>query len=191
MVYKSNDYSRLLGTAGFSDLLLKNHFTLYEGYVTNVNKLIDLLKTTEPGTPQYAEMKRRFGWEFNGMRLHDYYFGCMTKGGSKLNVSSKLMKQIVQDFGSYEAWEKDFKGTGSSRGIGWAILAFDKKEKRLFNIWVNEHDFGHLAGAAILLTLDVFEHAYMVDYGLKKADYIVAFMNAVDWKAVENNFDSA
>ena len=189
-MYKARDFTSLLGTAGFSDALLKAHFTLYEGYVTNVNKLGDLLKAAEAGTPPFAEMKRRFGWEFNGMRLHECYFEMMKKGGSGRDQASKLAAQLKADFGSFEAWEKDFKATGAARGIGWAMLAYDRRGKRLFNIWINEHDAGHLAGSLPLLTLDVFEHSYMADYGLKRPDYIAAFMAAVDWAAVEAAFQA-
>ncbi len=193
MQFEPKNFESLLGTAGFSDILLKNHFTLYQGYVTNTNKLADdlaaSLKAGWAGTPGYSELKRRFGWEFNGMRLHELYFGNMVKGGSPVDKNSHLFKKIVEDFGSWENWEKDFKSTGSMRGIGWTILYFDKNSNRLFNVWVNEHDFGHLAGCVPLLVLDVFEHAYMIDYGLKKADYIEAFFKAIDWKAVSERFN--
>lgn len=189
MNYESKDFKHLLGTAGFSDQLLKNHFTLYEGYVTNTNKvagiLHDLAAAGKAATPEYAELKRRFGWEFNGMRLHELYFGNMVKGGKKLTTGSPLAKKIIEDFGSVENWEADFKSTGTMRGIGWVILSYDKTGNRLFNTWINEHDTGHLAGATPILILDVFEHAYMIDYGLKKADYITAFMNAVNWEEAE------
>ncbi len=188
MAYEAKNYDNLLGTAGFSDQLLKNHFTLYQGYVTNTNKLLDLLKTIAPGTPEFAELKRRFGWEFNGMRLHELYFGNMTKGGKALDKNSKLFKQIASDFGSYENWEKDFKATGAMRGIGWALLYYDTVAKRLFNVWVNEHDVGHLAGCTSVLIMDVFEHAFMIDYGLKRADYIEAFFKAIDWETTGKRF---
>jgi Fe-Mn family superoxide dismutase len=145
-MYEAKNFERLLGTEGFSDVLFRNHFTLYEGYVSNTNKLTELLKATEVGTPQYNELKRRYGWEWNGMRLHELYFGNMIKGGSILDKKSSLAKKIEEDFGSLETWEKDFKGTGAMRGIGWAILARDIETGRLFNVWVNEHDGGHFAG---------------------------------------------
>ena len=192
MPYQTKDFSNLLGMPGFSDNLLKNHFILYNGYVTNTNKLTDTLLTItkegKAGTPEYAELKRRFGWEFNGMRLHEYYFGNMIKGGKPLDKGSKIAKKIAEDFGSYEAWEADFKGTGAMRGIGWVILYFDPETKRLFNVWINEHDVGHLAGGISLLVMDVFEHAYMLDYGTNKADYIKTFFNNIDWNAVEKRF---
>ncbi|MHB1118246.1 MAG: superoxide dismutase [Minisyncoccota bacterium] len=188
MIYEAKNFEALLGTEGFSDILLRNHFTLYEGYVSNTNKVVDLLKTAEVGTPQYNELKRRFGWEWNGMRLHELYFGNMTKGESLFDKKSALAKKIEEDFGSFEVWEKDFKGTGAIRGIGWAILARDIESGRLINVWVNEHDMGHLAGAIPLLVMDVFEHAFMLDYGLKRADYIAAFWKAIDWNVVSTRF---
>jgi len=192
MQYQAKNFEGLLGTKGFSDALLKNHFTLYQGYVTNTNKLADilgaLLKEGKTATPEYAELKRRFGWEFNGMRLHEYYFGNMKKEGSMLDKNSKLFKRLAEDFGSHENWEKDFKASGAMRGIGWVMLYYDKMENRLFNIWINEHDIGHLSGAAPILVMDVFEHAYMLDYGLKKADYIEAFFKVIDWNAVDSRF---
>ncbi|NHV99015.1 MAG: superoxide dismutase [Thaumarchaeota archaeon] len=191
-MYQPKNFEHLLGLKGFSDQLLKNHFTLYQGYVNNTNRLAEalslLLKEGKTGTPEYAELKRRFGWEFNGMRLHEYYFGNMVKNGVELDKDSQLYKSISQDFGSYEAWEKDFKGTGAMRGIGWVILYYDPYGGRLFNTWVNEHDVGHLSGATPLLIMDVFEHAYMTDYGLKRADYIEAFFKTIDWKTVEERF---
>lgn len=186
MPYTPKNFDGLLGTPGFSDLLLKNHFTLYQGYVTNVNKLVDeLAAMTKDGkiaTPQYAELKRRFGWEWNGMRLHELYFGNMKNGGSA--PEGKLAEKIKTQFGSHESWEKDFKATGAMRGVGWSILYHDPANDALFNTWVNEHDMGHLAGCTPLLILDVFEHAYVTDYGIKRADYIEAFMKAIDWKTV-------
>ena len=158
---------------------------MYQGYVTNTNKVSDALnalaKDMKTATPEYAELKRRFGWEWNGMRLHEYYFGNMTKGGKAIDKSTNFYKKIVDDFGSYENWEKDFRAVGSMRGIGWAVLYYDGMADQLFNAWINEHDVGHLSGASPMLVMDVFEHAFMIDYGLKRADYIEAFFKAIDW----------
>ena len=199
--YEAQDFKGLLGTAGMSDQLLTNHFVLYEGYVKNVNALLELLAAKEPGTPEYAELKRRFGWEWNGMRLHELYFGNM-KGNEKLKmkneelggekgekagsgVGSRMLEVLENSFGSFEKWRKDFVGTGTMRGIGWVILAKDPQTGMLFNTWINEHDGGHLSGAMPILVMDVFEHAFMLDYGLKRADYIEAFFKAIDWSVVE------
>ncbi len=183
-MYTAKDFSSLLGIEGLSDALLNNHFMLYQGYVANTNKLVDIMKAIEPGTPEYAELHRRFGWEWNGMRLHELYFGNMVKGGVAL--SDRILKQKIEStWGSVENWQKEFVGVGAMRGIGWAMLCHDKREGKLFNVWVNEHDAGHLAGATPLLIMDVFEHAFMLDYGIKRADYIAVFMKSIDWHAVE------
>jgi superoxide dismutase, Fe-Mn family len=188
MAYTAKDYKSLIGMKGFSDTLLNNHFTLYQGYVTNTNKVLDtlaaMLKDGKVGTPEYAELKRRLGWEFNGMRLHELYFENLG-GKAPLNKSGKLGKKLAEEFGSYENWEKDFRGTGTMRGIGWTILYQDNLTGKLINQWINEHDTGHPAGCTPILVLDVFEHAFMIDYGLKRADYIEAFFNNINWGAAE------
>ncbi len=192
MAYEPKNFDAVLGAEGFSDTLLKNHFALYQGYVANTNKLADALaamaKDGRAGTPEYAELRRRFGWEFNGMRLHELYFGNMAKGGSKPEDAPELAAALAGEFGSLEAWEKDFRATGAMRGIGWAVLYYDPAGKRIFNMWINEHDGGHPAGCVPLIVMDVFEHAFMADYGLKRADYVAAFMRNLDWKAAGARF---
>jgi Fe-Mn family superoxide dismutase len=183
-MYTPKDFSHLLGIEGLSDALLTNHFTLYQGYVTNTNKLIDQMKSMEAGTPDYAELHRRFGWEWNGMRLHELYFGNLAKHGVAL--SERTLKQKIEStWGIYENWEKEFRGLASMRGIGWVVLVHDKKDGKLFNVWVGEHDEGYPAGLTPLLVMDVFEHSFMLDYGVKRADYINVFMNHIDWHTVE------
>ena len=188
MQYVARDYSKLIGMQGFSETLLKNHFTLYQGYVTNTNKVLDILsqmlKDGKTGNPEYAELKRRMGWEFNGMRLHELYFENLG-GKSQLDKKGKLAQKLTENFGSVENWEKDFRATGSMRGIGWCVLYQDTADSRLINFWINEHDVSHPAGCNPLLIMDVFEHAYLTDYGLKRADYIESFMKNVNWSIVE------
>lgn len=188
MTYSAKDYASLIGMEGFSQTLLQNHFTLYQGYVTNTNKLSDLLagmlKEDRTGTPQYSELKRRFGFEFNGMRLHEYYFENLG-GKASLDKSGTLAKKLADAYGSDDAWEKDFRATGMMRGIGWVILYQDNVSGGLFNQWINEHEVGHLAGCRPILVMDVFEHAFMTDYELKRADYIAAFFKNINWEVVE------
>ena len=192
MKYEVKNFENLLGMEGFSDDLLKNHFKLYEGYVLNFNKLNDILLAMEKAgnfsSPEFAELNRRFGWEFNGMRLHELYFGNLTKEGRKLDNNSELYLKIKEEWGSYEMWEKDFQAMGLMRGIGWVILYYDKESDNPFNVWIDEHDIGHLAGCHPLLVMDVFEHAFIIDYGLKRADYIEAFLTAIDWQIVNYRF---
>ena len=187
MGYEAQDYGSLMGMAGFSETLLGNHFTLYQGYVANCNKLAETLATMlaegRTATPEYAELKRRMGFEFNGMRLHEYYFGNL--GGERpLDHASFLADKLADNCGSTESWETDFRATGAMRGIGWVVLYQDHYGDRLFNQWINEHEVGHFAGCTPLLVMDVFEHAYMADYGLKRGDYIQAFFDNVDWDVV-------
>jgi Fe-Mn family superoxide dismutase len=188
MAYAPKDYAKLVGMAGFSETLLKNHFTLYQGYVTNTNKVLDSLdqmsKDGKAATPEFAELKRRLGWEFNGMRLHELYFENLG-GNNGIDKSGKLAAKMTASFGSVEAWEKDFRATGAMRGIGWTALYYDKAADRLINFWINEHDTSHPAGCTLLLIMDVFEHAFMIDYGLKRADYIESFFKNINWQAAE------
>ncbi len=205
MPFEAKNYDSLLGLQGFSDQLLKNHFTLYQGYVTNTNKLADalaaMLKEGKQATPEFAELKRRFGWEFNGMRLHELYFGNLSPtsrsasmlGNQQISDIAKgdkampesLKKQLAKDFGSVENWEKDMKAICAMRGIGWAVLYYDIGNKRLINVWINEHDVGHLTTCAPILVIDVFEHAFMIDYGIKRAEYIEALWKVLNWEEAE------
>lgn len=194
MIYQPRNFDNLLGIGHLSNKLLKDHFYLYQDYVNNTNKLLqeldNLSKEGLDTTPEYAEMKRRFGWEFDGMKLHEYYFSNITKGGSFLDPNSNLFKKIVRDFGSYDNWEKDFRATGLIRGIGWTILSYEPFDDRLFNIWINEHDTGHLCTGFPILILDMFEHAYITDYGRDKKKYIDSFFKMIDWEIVSRSSDS-
>jgi Fe-Mn family superoxide dismutase len=187
MNYTPKDYSKLIGMPGFSETLLKNHFTLYQGYVANTNKVLDIsglmAKDGKTAAPEYAELKRRLGWEFNGMRLHELYFENLA-GKAPLDPASPLGRKLVEQYGDLESWEKDFRATGALRGIGWVVLYEDLTNGRLMNFWINEHDVSHPAGGQPLLVLDVFEHAFMLDYGLKRADYVEAFFKNINWAAV-------
>jgi superoxide dismutase, Fe-Mn family len=189
MEYKAKDYGHLIGMKGFSDQLLQNHFTLYNGYVTNSNKLLaelqKMLAEGKTADASFAELHRRFGWEWNGMRLHEHYFDGLGKPGPK--PGKHLTEQMTKDFGSFDSWQKDFKAIGTMRGIGWVVLYFDPVAKRLMNAWINEHDSGHLAGGIPILVMDVFEHAFMIDYNLKRADYIEAYFQNIDWDRVSKN----
>jgi len=191
MAYAARDFSGLVGMEGFSETLLRNHFTLYQGYVTNTNKVLEalgaMLAAGKTGTPEFAELKRRLGWEFNGMRLHELYFENLGGKGA-LDPGSALGRALAAEFGGIDKWEADFRAAGAMRGIGWVVLYRDPAGGRLLNQWINEHDVGNLAGCDPILVMDVFEHAFMIDYGLKRADYIAAFFRNVDWQAVQGRF---
>jgi len=188
MTYTPKNFEHSIGIPGLSEKLLRDHFMLYEGYVKNTNTIAELAKTVEPGTPQSAELRRRFGWEWDGMRLHELYFGNLTKEDTEPSVAPELMKAIDVAYGSYDAWKNDFEKAAMMRGIGWVMLVKDGETGGLFTVWVNEHDTGHLAGTTPILVLDVFEHAYMTDYGLKRADYVDVAMHAFDWRVAEERY---
>lgn len=188
-MHQIQDFNDLLGLKGFSDDLLNNHFKLYQGYVAKTNKILELLDDKTLDKYNQAELKRRFGWEFNGMRLHEYYFENLSKDRQQLEKKSKLAEKLIEDFGSITNWQQDFINTGLIRGIGWVILYYDLKAKKLYNCWINEHDVSHLAGAKVILVMDVFEHAFITDYQLDKASYIEAFLGATDWQTVQQRFE--
>lgn len=186
----NKNFDELIGTAGFSDAMLKNHFTLYEGYVKNVNlldkQLKDIVVAEGANGPEFNELKRRYAWEYNGMYLHELYFENLKKDGRPLE-DGELSSAIVSEFGSIEKWKNDFIATGAMRGIGWALLV-KTGEGELKNIWINEHDVGILVGSTPLIVMDVFEHSFMLDYGLKRMDYIQAFFAALDFSVAEKRF---
>ena len=189
--YTAKDYSHLLGLEGISDTMLKNHFKLYQGYVTNTNEIIEKLHAMSPeGKPpiEYAELSRRFGFEFSGMRLHEYYFDNLIKGGKPLEPSAPLAKKIDQLFGDFETWKKHFIATGSIRGVGWVIMYYDIQNDNLFNVWIEEHHVNNLPGCTPILVMDVWEHAFMTDYQLDRAGYIKAFMQNLNWEKVNDRF---
>lgn len=191
MPYQVKDYTYLLGMQGFSEKLLRNHFILYQGYVKNTNKIMEtlerMLATGQGDTIQFAELKRRMGWEYDGMRLHELYFDNLGDHNS-INGKSLLFKKIIEDFGSCEAWEEDFKATAAIRGIGWVILYQENCTGLLNNFWIDEHHIGHPVDRTALLVLDVWEHAYMLDYGLKRADYVETFFKNIAWDVVGKRF---
>jgi superoxide dismutase, Fe-Mn family len=186
--YVAKDFSHLKGLTGISDQTLEIHLALYAGYVKNANLLNDrvssLIAAGQSGGPEYAELKRRLGFEYNGMRLHELYFGNLTTKPRKLRSNSRLAKAITASFGSVEQWQADFSKLGSIRGVGWAVLLQDPCTGALSNHWITLHEEGNVAGFVPILVMDVWEHAWLLDY--KPADrpkYIEAFFANVDWSA--------
>jgi Fe-Mn family superoxide dismutase len=185
----------LSGLNGISDQTLEMHFKLYEGYVKETNnltaKIWDVLKdgkVDHEEMPAYSELTRRLGFEYNGMVLHEYYFGTMKRGarGGDGSRNSTFFEAAESSFGSYEIWRADFISIGKMRGIGWAICYQDPTNDRLSNHWITLHEVGNIAGFNPVLIMDVWEHAFLLDY--KPADrpkYIEAFFSNIDWEAVE------
>jgi Fe-Mn family superoxide dismutase len=170
------------------------HFKLYEGYVKETNVLQEKIsailkdgKVDQEETPAYSELKRRLGFEYNGMVLHEYYFSNLQKdGGGEPKRSSALVKAIEESFGSYDIWKTDFAGIGKMRGVGWAICYQDPTTGRISNHWITLHEIGNVAGYMPVLVMDVWEHAFILDYKpAERSKYIEAFFSNIDWNAVE------
>jgi superoxide dismutase, Fe-Mn family len=181
---------------GISPNQIEQHWKLYEGYVAQTNGLRDeleaLRKEGKGATPLYADRRRRFGFEYNGMVLHEYYFGNLKSGVAELGDASALKRALAEQFGSFDAFKEDFAKTGASRSIGWAILYLDPASGALNNHFVQLHEEGNVAGFVPILVMDVWEHAYMVDYGAGgRPDYIKAFASNINWGVAEKRFTEA
>ena len=191
-VYQAKQFN-LSGLNGISDQTLEMHFKLYEGYVKETNRLTEMIndfikdgRVDQEEMPAYSELTRRLGFEYNGMVLHEYYFGNMKQGGSvDPDRSSKFFKAAEESFGSYDIWKADFVSVGKMRGVGWAICYGNPDNGRLSNHWITLHETGNVAGFIPVLVMDVWEHAFLLDY--KPADrpkYIEAFFSNIDWEEV-------
>ena len=191
--YTPQSFDHLSGLEGISDAQIKEHLELYAAYVKNVNLLNEQLaelrgKSKPSGTdPQFAEITRRLGFEYNGMILHEYYFSNLKKAADPAPQSASALAQALSgSFPGVEKWKEDFQAIGGMRGIGWVILFEDPATGRLGNHWVSMHQNGIPAGFKPLLVMDVWEHAFMRDYkATEKAKYIEAFFRNVDWQMVD------
>src|SRR5277367_3538046 len=189
--YVEKDFKHLSGLTGISDKTLEIHLGLYAGYVKNTNilneRVVELIESGKSGSPEYAELKRRYGFEYNGMRLHEYYFCNLKPGGSELKDGSKLGKLLGENYSGLDVWKNDFSKVGSMRGVGWSILFQDPITKVLSNHWITLHEEGNIAGFVPLLVMDVWEHAFLLDYKpAERGKYIEAFFSNIDWTAVES-----
>jgi Fe-Mn family superoxide dismutase len=179
---------------GISKKTIEEHLKLYAGYVKNSNlvlqKLEEMSADPEKNTYAISEVQRRFGFEYNGMRNHEVYFDSISGSPTPLAEGAHLQKQIEKDFGSFDGWLTRFKAIAMTRGIGWAMLYWDRKDKRLLNAWVDEHHLGQLNDCALILALDMWEHAFVSDYQPSgKKQYVEDFFTNLNWKNVEENFN--
>lgn len=194
MTHTAQDFSHLLGGAveGISDAQLTAHFGLYEGYVKKLNEIEEKLQSVDPSLANYSygdfsELKRREAVAFNGAYLHQMYFENL--GGGETMPSDKLKAAIEEAFGSMEAWEKDLRSTAASTP-GWVILTWNQVDQKVHNYIMYEHHIGYPVHQVPLLALDCWEHAFMIDYGTKKAEYLDAFLKNVNWDVVNQRFEA-
>ncbi len=180
---------------GISDRTLHMHFGLYEGYVKAANQLhaqlVDFMRdgrVDQEEMPAYSELTRRLGFEYNGMILHEHYFGNLRRGGSDApGLLSAFGQAVEASFGTFERWKTDFMSVGMLRGIGWAICHLDPSGGRISNHWVSLHEHGNVTGFVPVLVMDVWEHAYLLDYPPSdRKQYLEAFFRNIDWQVVED-----
>ncbi len=194
-VYTARTFN-LSSLSGISDKTLEMHFKLYEGYVVATNtlneRIAELIQSGEVATPAYSELTRRLGFEYNGMVLHQYYFGNMKRlGVGDPEHGSTFLRSAEASFGSYEVWKSDFVGIGKMRGVGWAICYQDPNTGWLSNHWVTLHETGNVAGFVPVLVMDVWEHAYLLDYKpAERPKYIEAFFQNIDWDVVNGRLSA-
>lgn len=178
---------------GLSPKQIEVHLKLYAGYVKNVNaimsKLAELMQDSEKNALALSELKRRFGFEFDGMRLHELYFEALGGDG---HAQGSLVDALAKQWGSFEAWQNEFKAMGNMRGIGWVLLTYDAKAQMFHNVWVSDHELGHLATLPIIIAMDMWEHAFMVDYvPAQKGDYVSTFLSNLQWPTLDARFTQA
>ncbi len=177
---------------GISAKNIEEHLKLYAGYVKHFNLVHEVVENQ--AIPEYArrETYRRQAFEFDGMRNHEYYFESLEGGAHPLSEDSELYKKIVEWTGTFDVFMTIFKNLATTRGVGWAMLGFDKKTDTLIQYWVDEQHFGHLTGVTPIIALDLWEHAYVADYQPSgKKQYVEDFFTNLNWDKVEANFLNA
>lgn len=181
---------------GISAKNIEEHTKLYQGYVKHTNlilaKIEELKADPEKNAYALGEVNRRLGFEYNGMRNHEVYFGALVDGAQAPDESSDLHKKITETWGTFDSWLTEFKIIAMTRGIGWAMLYYDKKNNRLLNAWIDEQHLGQLQDCTLILGLDMWEHSFVADYQPSgKKQYIEDFFKNVNWKTIEGNFIKA
>ena len=186
MAREPKNFDNLLGgnAKGLSDLQLKAHFTLYQGYVKKLNEIREKLGSADRSAPnysynEYSELKRREPVAYNGTVLHEMYFENLGNGSTAPDDNAKQL--ITRSFGSFDAWIADSKAILMS-AHGWLVTVFDYNDGKLYNNLVRtEHDVGLFANVHVLIAVDAWEHAYFADYQTKKADYVTNTLSGLNW----------
>ncbi|MDF2379285.1 MAG: Fe-Mn family superoxide dismutase [Candidatus Gracilibacteria bacterium] len=190
-VHEAVDFSSLLGNLdGISDAQLEAHFGLYNGYVKKLNEIEEKLESTDKASVnysfgEYSELKRRYVVPYNGTYLHQMYFENLAQDGGEM--SDELGKAVSETYGSVDEYWADLRSSAASTP-GWVLTCKNTRDGRVMNHVVYEHHVGLPADQEILMALDCWEHAFMIDYGTKKAQYLDAFVKNVDWGVVNSRF---
>jgi len=181
---------------GISAKNIEEHLKLYAGYVKNANTILEKIEEyqKDSGANAYAlgELQRRFAFEFDGMRNHEYYFSSLEGGSTELDAGGNLAKEIIKTWGDVDTFLNMFKAIALTRGVGWAILYYDTQTKHLLTQWVDEQHLGHLTGLPWILGIDMWEHSFVYDYQPSgKKNYIEDFFANLNWSVIEKNFEEA
>ncbi len=182
---------------GLSPEQIAVHLALYEGYVKHTNLILDTIKRLRDADAEgnafvINELRRRLGFEFDGMRMHEYYFEQFEGGGAVASAEDSLRKVAIEKYGSWDGFIAHIKEVAGTRGIGWVVVYYDARTATLHTAFVNDHELGQLAGLPIMLAIDLWEHAYMVDYRpAEKKTYVEAFLENVHWPVVEERLRKA
>jgi superoxide dismutase, Fe-Mn family len=188
-VHQPKNFDHLLGKTKFSDELLKDHFTLYQGYVKKLNEVSEKLSSADRSAPNYSfndysELKRREPVPYNGTVLHELYFENLAEPG-KTRASNETKEKLEEAYGSVEAWIADMKAACLS-APGWALTVWDPLSNRLRTDLVSsEHHVGVFANTKVIIAFDGWEHAYARQFGIKKADYVTAFFESLNWASFD------
>lgn len=189
MTYNAKSFPHLVSGQSFSDKLLQQHVALYQNRVERLNGAIEEMEEITAhglwGSAEFTKAKHCVSQEFDDIRLHELYFQNLGKAGNPTKNGS-LLSSLRQHFGSFERWCKDFTATASLLGGGWAVLYHDNRTGNLNNLWVEDGATQNLGDGKALLVLDAWDHAYMLDYGLNRRDYIEAFLENINWQVVED-----
>ncbi len=184
---------------GLSEKMMDQHWKLYDGYVTNTNFLNKAIwdavdSGADVNKPPIAELQRRLGFEYNGMVLHEYYFGALRAGTKEPSSSTALGRKLTEDFDSFDRWKKQFSDIGKIRGVGWVMTSLDPLSNRLNTFWVSDHEIGQIAGFIPVIVMDMWEHAFVTDYGATadgRAKYLDAYLKNLDWETTAQRLASA
>jgi len=193
-IYKAKEFN-IPKIEGISEKQIEEHLKLYNGYVTHTNKILEQLsKLDKEEGDSYlrSELQRRLGFEFCGMKNHEYYFGALEGGLTPPPEKSLFVEAINKQYGGAKEAKIELEKIAMSRGSGWTILYWDKNAERFQMTWVDEHHLGHLSSLDIIIAIDMWEHAFMVDYlpGEKKK-YFESYLEAINWEKIENWFKQA
>ncbi len=178
------------GKMGLSHKGIEEHMKLYEGYVKKTNEIREKLLSADKSSvnavySEYAELKRQESFVLNGARLHEIYFGTLFDEETK--PEGKVYEMILQEFGSYDKWTEEMTASGLG-ARGWAITAYDDYLKKLCVVTTDSHNIGPVFDIKPLIVLDMYEHAYFMDYGTDKKSYIKKFFENLNWKEIDKLF---